>query len=105
MEIFIDGGLFELTVAIATGYLINYIFLRKYLLIVFSIAAIAAPLINLFIFRGELYYFFSAFTIVNSVFLVLLLWKQRGRSPHEPLVNIERYRKKLIRQAKRMVSK
>jgi hypothetical protein len=105
MEIFIDGGLFELSIAIATAYLINFIFLRKYLLIIFSVATITAPVIILFIPKGELFYFISAFSILNSIFLVLLLWKQRTQSPREPLVNIEKYRNKIVNGAKRWAKK
>lgn len=105
MEIFLDGGLFELTIAIATGYIINYIFLKKYLLILFSVAVITAPVMILFISRGELYYFLSGFTIINALFLILLLWKQRSHAPREPLINIEKYRKKVMNQARRLAGR
>lgn len=93
MEIFVDGGLFELLIAAVLGYMINYIFLKKYLLILFSVISVAAPVLLLFTGKGDLFYFLIALTLINSILLVILLWTERKRHPFEPLFKIERPKK------------
>lgn len=93
MEIFVDGGLFELIIGIALAYAINYIFLKKYLLIIFSVVAVAAPFALFFIRTGELYGWIVSLCIVNGVFLVLLLWRQRLQFPKQSLIDVDRLKK------------
>ena len=92
MEIFIDSGLFELLFAITLGYIFNFIFLNKYLLILFSVFAISAPMLAFFFHTGDFFYFLVSFSIVNSILLVFLLWKEYHRLPHKPLVDIEKFK-------------
>jgi MFS-type transporter involved in bile tolerance (Atg22 family) len=88
MEIFIDGGLFELLLAVSLGYIINIIFLKKYLLILFSAISISASILTIFLNKGEVFYFLASINIFNSILLVVLLWKQRTKFPSQPLFNI-----------------
>jgi hypothetical protein len=85
MEIFIDGGLFELLIATIVGYVINFIFLRKYLLIIYSAVSVIAPVLIIFLKKGDLFYFLSSLSILNSILLVILLWTKRTKYPNEPL--------------------
>src|SRR5689334_6438289 len=96
MEVFVDGGLFEIIIAIAFGYAINFIFLKKYLLIIFSVLSVLAPLALFFFHSGEIYYWLVSIGIVNSVFLVVLLWKERYRLPNQPLFDIEKFKRKFF---------
>ena len=95
MEIFVDGGLFELIIAMALGYTINYIFLRKYLLIAFSVISIISPIALLFIRTGELYSWLAAICILNSGLLIILLWRHRLKFPNHPLFNVDKLRRKV----------
>jgi hypothetical protein len=92
MEIFLDGGLFEVVIAVTLGYMINFIFLKKYLLIVFSVISVTAPALTIFIGKEDLFYFLVSISIGNSILLVILLWIERNKHPNEPLIKIEKYR-------------
>jgi hypothetical protein len=94
MEIFVDGGLFELLLAVAFGYALNFIFFRKYLLIIFSALSVLAPIALFFLPPGELRYFITGICFINSILLVVLLWKQRMYFPNEPLFDVEKWKKK-----------
>jgi len=98
MEPFIDGGLFELLIALAFVYMVNYIFLKKYLLFFFSTVSIISPLLLIFLNKGELYFCIVGLCIFNSILLVVLLWKQRRIIPHKPLFDVKKIRDKLIRK-------
>lgn len=98
MEPFIDGGIFEVIIAIAFGYAINFIFLKKYLLLFFSVLSVAAPVLLIFSPKGELYYMLFGLCLFNSLFLVILLWKERIKNPHHPLFDIEKFRRKIFRK-------
>ncbi len=95
MEVFVDGGLFELIIAIVFGYAINYILLKKYLLILFSVISVVAPLALLFLNKGEWYQFVVILCIINSILLVILLWKQRDKFPDQPLFDLSSLKRKL----------
>ena len=94
MEIFVDGGLFELLIALSLGYLINVIYLRKYLLVVYSCVAIASPILLFFLVRNDIFYLLAAITLLNSILLVVLLWRQRMHMPGKPLFNLRNWRAK-----------
>ena len=92
MEIFVDGGLFELLIAVVFGYAINFIFRRKFLLIGYSFIVVLAPVISLFVQKGELFYFLSIITITSSIMLVILLWKHRNHSAEQKnLFDVDKY--------------
>ena len=95
MEIFIDGGLFEIGILTALAYTINYIFLKKYLLIIFSVVSILSPLALIFFRTGELFYWFTAVSFINGILLVVLLWKIRDKFPQRPLFDLSKFRKRL----------
>ncbi len=97
MEIFIDGGLFELLIAVAFGYAINYLFSKKILLVLFSIMAVTTPVLLLFFKQGEGFYFLVFLCLFNSVLLVVLLWKWREQKPDEPLFDIHPYTRPIRR--------
>jgi hypothetical protein len=94
MEIFVDGGLFELLIALSLGYLINVIYLRKYLLVMYSAVVIAAPVLLLFLPRNDIFYILVAIAVLNAVLLVVLLWRQRMHEPGKPLFNINEWKRK-----------
>lgn len=95
MEIFVDGGLFELLIALSLGYLINVIYLKKYLLLIYSGVAIAAP-IGLFFFpKKDAFYLLATICIVNAILLVILLWRQRVKDPGKPLFNLDSWKRRL----------
>jgi hypothetical protein len=98
MEIFIDGGLFEFLIAVTLGYMVNYIFLKKYLLFFFSAVSIISPLLLIFLNKGELFFCIVGLCIFNSIFLVVLLWKQRQTIPHKPLFDVKKLRDKLFKK-------
>jgi hypothetical protein len=97
MEIFIDGGLFEILLAITLGYTVNFVFAKKYLLIVFSVISIVAPALLFFLHQGEWFYFLLVICMFNSALLVILLWKMKEQNGEEPLFDIGAA-KKLLRQ-------
>lgn len=96
METFLDGGLFELLIAILFASLLNIIFLKKFLLVVFSILVISCPVILLFINRNELYYWIVSLCIFNSCLLMILLWKEKKKHPKDVLFDIEIMKNKLV---------
>ena len=95
MEIFIDGGLFEITILAALAYTINYIFLKKYLLIIFSSISILCPVALIFFRTGEFYYWFVTVSIINSVLLTVLLWKLRQQYTDQPLFDVNKFSRKV----------
>jgi Ca2+/Na+ antiporter len=95
MEPFFDGGLFELLFVIGFAVLVNFIFLKKILLILFSLLVISAPLILFFIHGNELYNWIVTLCLLNAVLLVVIIWKQKREKPGEPLFDIENMKKKL----------
>jgi hypothetical protein len=88
MEIFIDGGLFEFFIGVIIAYVMNYIFLKKYLLLLFSSITIVSPILLIFFRVSELYYSCVSICIFNSIFLVVLLWRERQRNPEMPLFKL-----------------
>ena len=95
MEPFLDGGLFELFIAVFFAASLNFIFLKKYLLFIFSLLILAFPVLLFFIDKNELYYWMVSFCVFNAVFLVVLLWKVKNKNPEEPLFDAESMKKKL----------
>lgn len=95
MEPFLDGGLLELLFVIGFAILINFIFLKKYLLILFSIIIIACPVTLFFIQKNELYNWLVALCFLNAVLSVVLIWKQKKEKPAEPLFNVTAMKSKL----------
>ncbi len=95
MEPFFDGGLFELLFVIGFAILVNFIFLKRYLLILFSLLIIAAPVILFFIHGNELYNWIVTLCLLNAVLLVVIIWKQKKEKPGEPLFNIENMKRKV----------
>ena len=100
MELFFDGGLFELLIVIGFGYLINFIFLKRYLLIFFSSISIAFPILLLFINHGEFYYYMVGLCIFNSLLLTILLWQKRLELPDKALFDIQKFRNKFLNKKK-----
>lgn len=90
MEPFIDGGLFELFIAIRVGYSLNFIFKRKYLLVIYSIMSIAAPIILLFTNKSELFLWLVSINIFNSTILIIFLWKQQLSNPNKSLFETDK---------------
>ncbi len=89
METFLDGGLFEMLAYIVFIGSINFIFLRKYLLILYSISMIACPIVLLIWHTGEIFYFLMGFCLLNSILSVLLIWKAKKEKPHEALFELK----------------
>ena len=96
MEIVVDGGLFEFIIAVAFGYAINYIFLKNYLLVIFSCISILCPVALIFLKPGELYYWLISVCILNAVLLVVLLWKERSRIPNQSLFDLVKFKKSFL---------
>lgn len=96
METFLDGGLFELLIAILFASFLNIIFLKKHLLIIFSILVIVSPVVLLFINKNELYYWIVSICFFNSCLLTILLWKEKKKHPKEALFNVEIMKNKLV---------
>ena len=93
MEPFVDGGFFEILIALALGYVVNYIFLKKYLLIVYSGVAILTPILLTLIPKHELYYVVASVCFLNSILLVILLWREKNRDPGSKLFSLKRAKK------------
>jgi len=89
MEPFFDGGLFELLLFLGFAVCLNAIFLRKYLLLLFSVVILAAPVTLFFIKRHDLYYALVSLCVLNACVLVALLWKEKKVHPQQPLFNID----------------
>lgn len=96
MEPFFDGGVFEILIALCLGYTLNFIYFRKYLLLIYSGITLSAPVLLLFLHRGELYYLFFGLCLFNSILLIILLWKERHKNPQAPLFDISKYHVKEI---------
>jgi Ca2+/Na+ antiporter len=95
MELFFDGGLFELLFVIGFAILVNFIFLKRVLLILFSLLIISAPVILFFIHGNELYNWVVTLCLLNAVLLVVIIWKQKKEKPAEPLFKVENMKRKL----------
>lgn len=95
MEIFVDGGLFEIIIAVAFGYAINFIFLKKYLLFIFSSITILSPVALMFFNSGEQYYWLVSICISNAVLLVILLWRERLKGNNK-LFDVEKFKSKFF---------
>ncbi|MBI3720301.1 MAG: hypothetical protein HY252_17110 [Sphingobacteriales bacterium] len=99
MEPFFDGGLFELFIAVCVGYGLNYIFQRKILLVIFSLVALAAPLVLFFSRNNELVYWMLAIALFNSVLLIVLLWKQKMYNTNNaPLFDLKKITAKFFKK-------
>lgn len=101
MEPFIDGGLFELFIAIGVGYSLNFIFKRKYLLILYSFASIMAPILLLFTKESEIFLWLVGISIFNTILLITLLWRQRFTEPNKPLIQTDKYINMLFKKEKK----
>lgn len=104
MEPFIDGGLFELLFVLGFVYAINYIFLKKYMLIFYSAVSIISPILLIFSVEAELRYYLCGICIINSVLLITLLWKQRQTNPRRPLFDAGKLKDKIIRKKDQKVT-
>src|SRR5258705_13559398 len=101
MEIFLDGGLFEFFAVVILAYAVNFIFLKKYLLILFSILTIASPILLIFFNKSEWYYFCVSLCIFNSIFLVILLWRELQKNIHKDPFYIKKLKKKIFKKKKK----
>lgn len=101
MEVFFDGGLFELFLVVGIGYSLNFIFQKKYLLILFSIVSIVAPVLLLFANLSEIFIGLASVSIFNAFFLITLLWKQRLARPNQPLFEVKKYIDKYFKRKER----
>ena len=95
MEPFLDGGLFELLFVMGFAILVNFIFVKKYLLILFSLLILCAPVILFFIHGNELYNWTVTLCLLNAVLSVVLIWKYKKEKPGVPLFDIENMKRKL----------
>ena len=95
MEPFLDGGLFELLFALAFAVFVNFIFLKRYLLILFSLIIITAPVLLFFMPGNEFRNWIIAVCLFNSVLSVVLIWKQKKEKPAGPLFNVEIMKREL----------
>ncbi len=102
METFLDGGVFELLIAILFASFLNIIFLKKYLLIIFSVLVISCPVILLFIYRNELYYWIVSLCFFNACLLIILIWKEKKKHPKEALFDVEIMKNKLVEIRKKI---
>jgi hypothetical protein len=100
MEPFFDGGLFELFIAIGVGYSLNFIFKRKYLLVIYSIISIATPILLLFTNKSEMFIWLVSISIFNSTLLIIFLWKQRLSNPNKSLFETEKLLEKFFLKRK-----
>lgn len=74
MEIFVDGGLFEIFIALGLASAMNTIVQKKYLLVVYTALVITSAVSVMFV-KGELFWIFSIVNLISVVMLALLLWK------------------------------
>lgn len=93
MEVFIDGGLIELGLMLALGVVINYIFLNKYILILYSALSLVSPFILLIFKDSELFYFALSLQMLNSILLVIFLWRLKKQNPEKALFDLSKFRK------------
>ena len=94
MEVFFDGGLFELLALFAFGCAINFIFAHKYLLLICSALAFSCP-VGLFFVSGHLRGWLAGFCILNGALCVFLLWKMRMARDDRPLFDLDKLKKNL----------
>jgi hypothetical protein len=92
MEVFLDCGVFELVVLLALGYVINFVFGKKYLLVIFSVITIGCPLGLLFV-HGRLHTWLAGVCIANAILLVFLLWRMRAASANHLLFDLDSLKK------------
>lgn len=93
MEPFIDGGLFEVLIALALGSLINYIFFKKYLLILYSACSVLSPVVLALIPKGPLFYCIASLCFLNSIVLIMLLWREKKKHPEGALFDIKKFKR------------
>lgn len=87
MEPFFDGGLFEILIAAGFVLAVNFVFAKKYLLLIFSAVAVSAPLLLVLLHKSEWFYILAFVCFFNAGFLVVLLWKTKKEKPGEPLIS------------------
>ena len=106
MELFFDGGLFEIILALGFAGILNFIFRKKILLIIFSVLIVAAPVFLFITRQGEVYYWIVSLCVFNSLLLVVLLWKQKRSDANGELFKIGAMpqRLKILRQRWRAFS-
>ena len=91
METFLDGGLFEILFAIGIAYTLNFIFKKKFLLIIFSIVSVVATVLIFIVKSNEIFYFVSTILAFNSILLISILWKLSLKEPDKPLFEVSEY--------------
>ena len=96
MEPVFDGGLIEFLIALSFGFAINYIFLKKYLFIFYSILSVITPCFLLIVHQGGLFYIAIFLCFFNSVLLLILLWRARETNPNMPLFDLKKIRKVML---------
>ena len=97
METFLDGGVFEMIIAFVFAVTLNFIFIRKYLLLIFSLVIIVCPVLLFFVNEQELRAWLVVISIFNSVLLVCLLWKTKKDHPQEPLFKVDFLKEQLTK--------
>lgn len=90
MEPFIDGGLIEIAIGLGLVAALNFIFLRKGLLVLYSVLVILSPALLFFCRKGPVFYCASALVFLNSVAFVILMWKIRMESPGQKLFDFKK---------------
>jgi len=95
MEIFVDGGLFELIALLIFGYGMNYILRRKLLLIAYCIIALASPFGVIFLHEGFIRECLAVVSVVNAGILVFILVSRYKENKDQPLFDVSSYYKKL----------
>jgi hypothetical protein len=103
MEPFIDGGYIELLLVLLAGFAINFIFLKKHVLVIFSVISIASPVFLLFITGGAFYSWLVSLCIFNAAFLIILLWKIKIKDPVKPLFDLQKIFKNRERTDKEII--
>jgi len=95
MEIFVDAGLFEFLLVIAFATFLNFIFFRKFLLVIYSLMVIAAPICLFFIHKGVLFNVALIFTLFNCIILLILLWQSKYERPNQKIIKINALKDKI----------
>ena len=101
MEVFVDGGLFELLALLALGCAINFIFAHKYLLLTFSALVFSCP-VGLFFVSGYLRFWLAVFCILDGALLIFLLWKMRMACDDRPAFDLDKLKKNLPARWRKM---
>jgi hypothetical protein len=96
MEPFFDGGLFELLLLLGLAVCVNGIFLKRSLLLLFSMVTIACPVALFFVTRHNLYYVLVGICVWNAMLLIALLWNEKSKHPEQPLFDTTALRKKWL---------